>query len=186
MKEVGINSESFFAVDVRVHYIKDFDNKYSTFVDDEKAEYIVKLSNNFNVDPDLVVSILEKENPTLVTDATSKPNQNGTRDLGLFQLNDRSLFCRGGFIEMWWKPEFGEFDADNWKHNAYIAVKYIQDLTETFGPNNVYFIAAGYNAGVLRAYEAYINDDTSRLPSSTAVVYAPIVVNNYNKWKTIS
>lgn len=185
MKKIGISSKSFFATNVKVDYIKDFENKYESFIDDEKAEYIVKLSNDFNVDSDLVISILEKENPTLVTDATSKLNQNGTRDLGLFQLNDKSLYIKDGFIELWWKPEFGEFNADNWKHNTYIAVKYIQDLAKTFGPNNIYYIAAGYNAGIPRAYKAYINNDKLSLPTSTVDNYAPTVENNYKKWKAL-
>lgn len=186
LEEVGITSKSFFSVEQRVHYIKDFENKYSSFLDDEKAEFICTLSRDFNVDSDLVVSILEKENPTLNETATGSVNSNGTRDLGLFQLNDKSLFSKGGFLDLWWKEEFGEFNADNWKHNTYIAVKYIQDLTKTFGEVNVFFIAAGYNAGTPRAYTAYINGDELSLPTSTRKDYSPTVENNYKKWKALS
>lgn len=186
LEEVGITSESFFSVEQRVRYIKDFENKYSSFLDDEKAEFICALSRDFNVDSDLVVAILEKENPTLDESATGNRSLNGTRDLGLFQLNDRSLFSKDGFLDLWWKEEFGEFNADNWKHNTYIAVKYIQDLTKTFGEVNVFFVAAGYNAGTSRAYNAYINGDRSSLPNSTLTDYSPTVENNYKKWKALS
>lgn len=186
LQEVGITSESFFSVEKRVYYIKDFENKYASFLDDEKAEFICALSRDFNVDPDLVVAILEKENPTLNETATGSRNSNGTRDLGLFQLNDKSLFSKDGFLDLWWKDEFGEFNADNWKHNSYIAVKYIQDLTKTFGELNVFYVAAGYNAGTPRAYNAYINGDHSCLPNSTLQDYSPTVENNYKKWKALS
>lgn len=183
-EEIGLITPSYFSIEHKVTYIEGFENKYASFLDDEKAEYICRVSSDFGVDPDLVVAILEKENPTLTENATSKENQNGTRDLGLFQLNDRSLFSSKGFLELWWKDEFGEFNADNWKHNTYIAVKYIQDLTKTFG-SNAYYVAAGYNAGMPRAFKAYSESDNSILPVSTMLYYAPTVENNYKKWKQL-
>lgn len=58
----------------------DFVNKYEGFLSDEMAEWICKCSEDFGVDPDLAVAILKKENPSLITNAVSKMNENGTVD----------------------------------------------------------------------------------------------------------
>lgn len=183
LREVGIVSKNYFDIEPEPVKLENFENKYSSFLDDEKAEYICRVSRDFNVDSDLVVAILQRENPTLVVDATSAPNQNGSRDLGLFQLNDISLFSKGGFVELFWKEEFGEFNADNWKHNTYIAVRYIKDCQQAFGENNIYYIACAYNAGVPKAYKAWIDNDLSHIPYSTRTTYAPTVETNYKIWK---
>ena len=185
LKEVGLVSDNYFTIVEEPRKVEGFVNKYESFLPDEKAEFICDCCEDFNVDPDLVVSVLQVENPTLKENATSSPNQNGSRDTGLFQLNDISLYQRGGFVERFWPVELGEFNTDNWKHNTYIAVRYIKDLQTTFGENNVYYIAAGYNAGTSRAYDAYING-VWRLPLSTQNIYAPSVENNYKEWKKIS
>lgn len=185
LKEVGLVSDNYFTIAEEPRKIEGFVNKYESFLPDEKAEFICKCCEDFNIDSDLAVAILQVENPTLKENATSKPNENGSRDTGLFQLNDISLYRRDGFLEKFWPKEFGEFNTDNWKHNTYIAIRYIKDLQLTFGENNIYFIAAGYNAGTSRAYDAYING-AWRLPSTTQYSYAPSVENNYKEWKRIS
>lgn len=185
LKEVGLVSNDYFSVEVFTGYIPDFKNKYSSFLDDEKAEFICKLCQDFNVDPDFAIGLLQRENPSLITNAVSDMNANGTVDTGLWQLNDLSLYRDGGFITLWWKPEFGEFNSSNWKHNTYIAIKLIQDLQKTFGDNNLFYIACAYNAGVPRTYDEYING-VKRIPYSTRTDYAPAVVLNYQNWKKIS
>lgn len=84
LNEVGLVSINCLTVDEQPVGVGNFVNKYSFFLDDEKAEYIVQLCSDFNVDSDLVVAILIQENPTLKVDAASGPNRNGTADLGLF------------------------------------------------------------------------------------------------------
>lgn len=186
LKDVGLVSENYLTVIAQPKYIENFNNPFSSFLDDEKAEFIISRCKDFNVNPITVVSILEKENPTLDCKATSEPNDNGTRDLGLFQLNDKSLFGKGGFVDMWWPKDFGEFNPDNWKHSAYLAIKYVQDLQKTFGKNNIFYIAAAYNAGTSRAYNECFNvENAEKLPIRTRVDYAPSVTNNFNKWLNI-
>lgn len=164
-----------------------FVNKYEGFLSDEMAEWICSCSEDFGVDPDLVVAILKKENPSLITSAVSGMNENGTVDLGLFQLNDRSLETY--FLKKWWNPEVmgEEFNAGNWKHNSYIAIRYIEDLQKQFGENNIFYIAAGYNAGAGRAWNEYTKSEKGKwLPKTTRDFYAPTVVNNYKDLKKLS
>ena len=171
LEEVGLVSTNYLTIYEQPEKVDNFVNKYSFFLDDEKAEYIVQLCLDFNVDSDLVVAILMQENPTLKVDAVSGPNKNGTADLGLFQLNDRCLFQKDGFLDLFWPKEFPEFEASNWKHNSYIAVRLIGDLTKTFGENAYESIAAAYNCGSGRVF-------LGQIPVSTSTVYVPSVMNN--------
>lgn len=187
LREIGLVSDNYLSVIEQPKHIENFNNPFKPFLDDEKAEFIIINCKNFRVNPITVVSILEKENPTLNCKATSEPNENGTRDLGLFQLNDKSLFEKGGFIDMWWPKDFGEFNPDNWRHSTYLAIKYVQDLQKTFGEDNIYYIAAAYNAGTTRAYNEWLQvENAEKLPYKTKVDYAPSVNNNFNKWINIA
>lgn len=189
LKEIGlvmIEKNIFGNLEVKQNN-PDFVNKYEGFLSDEMAEWICSCSEDFGVDPDLAVAILKKENPSLITNAVSGMNQNGTVDLGLFQLNDRSLETY--FLKEWWNPEVmgEEFNAGNWKHNSYIAIRYIADLQEQFGANNVFYIAAGYNAGAVRAWNEYTRSENGKwLPEITRNFYAPAVENNYKDLKKLS
>lgn len=188
INEIGTVNREYFAIKEKVLDLDGFENKYKVFLkDDEKALYIIDLCEHFNLDPDIAIAILEVENPTVKENAISKPNQNGTVDMGLFQLNNKSLYEKGGFLDRWWTSE-EDFVATNWKHNAYIAIQYMNLLKNTFGEKNPYWIAAGYNAGITKAQASYLEslgkknvDD--KLPAITRDVYAPQVENNYNKWK---
>lgn len=164
---------------------EDFTNPYSWFLDDEKAEFIVSTCNDFGVDPNLAVAILNKENPGLKCDFVSKPNGNGSIDIGLWQLNDRSLYSKGGFVDLWWNEKlFGiEFNPTDWKHNTYIAVQLLNDLQKTFGKSNIWFIVAAYNCGCPRAYREYMDRTLSIIPDSTRFDYVPSVINTYNEIK---
>lgn len=113
LEEIGLVSTNYLMIYEQPEKVDNFVNKYSFFLDDEKAEYIVQLCSDFSVDSDLVVAILMQENPTLKVDAVSGPNKNGTADLGLFQLNDRCLFQKDGFLDLFWPKEFPEFEAAN-------------------------------------------------------------------------
>lgn len=183
LKEIGLIAPQVFSVVSEPVELKDFNNPYASFLPDEVAQYIVDISSNFGVDPTIVVSILEVENPLLDPNALSKPNLNGSVDMGLFQLNARSLYEPNGFLERWWPSTLPEFDEYNWKHNAYIAIKYIKYLSDIFGYSNVFYIAAGYNAGDRRAFNEFSKaKNTEPLPEITKKRYAPQVENNYKKW----
>lgn len=171
LKEIGLVSYSYFAIEEHKVVQENFENRYSFFLDDEKAEYITSLCKGFSLDSDLVVAILMQENPTLKEDAVGKMNKNGTVDLGLFQLNDLCLFQKGGFLDLFWPKDFPEFEASNWKHNSYIAVRLIEDLSKTFGENAYERIAAAYNCGAGRVF-------LGQIPVSTSTVYVPSVMNS--------
>lgn len=171
LEEIGLVSTNYLTVYEQPVKVDNFVNKYSFFLDDEKAQYITGLCQDFNVDSDLVVAILMHENPTLKVNAIGGPNENGTADLGLFQLNDRCLFQKDGFLDSFWPKDFPEFDASNWKHNSYIAIRLIEDLSKTFGINAYESIAAAYNCGTYKVF-------TDSIPYSTANVYVPSVMNN--------
>ena len=165
---------------------KTYLNPYGTFLNDGMADFIIECCKSFGVDSNLAVAVLEMENPSLNVSAVSKPNDNGTRDIGLFQLNDRSLYSKDGFLDKYWNPLLGEFNPDNWKNNAYVAVKLLGDLEKMFGKGNVYWIACAYNAGPSRAYREWTKtDDKSYLPERTRDYYAPMVVNNWKKWNAL-
>jgi hypothetical protein len=163
---------------------KTYMNPYGAFLPDDMADFITECCGSFGVSTNLVVAVLEMENPSLDVSAVSKPNDNGTCDVGLFQLNDRSLYSKDGFLDKYWNSLLGEFNPDNWKNSAYVAIKFIGDLEKMFGKDNVYWIACAYNAGSGRAYKEWTktDDDKQYLPESTRTYYGPMVVNNWKKW----
>jgi hypothetical protein len=169
---------------VTENYDKSYMNRYGAFLPDDMADFITECCRSFGVDANLVVAMLEMENPSLDVSAVSKVNENGTYDIGLFQLNDRSLYSKDGFLDKYWNSLLGEFNPDNWKNNAYVAIKFIGDLEKMFGKDNVYWIACAYNAGPGRAYKEWTKteDDKQYLPESTRTYYGPMVVNNWKKW----
>lgn len=187
INEIGTVNREYFAIKEKEIIIDEFENnKYKVFLKDtEKAAYIINTCNNFGLDPDIAIAILEVENPSVEEDAINR-NQNKSTDIGLFQLNDKSLYENGGFLDRWWTFDSKDnFDPYNWKQNAYIAIKYICLLEETFGKNNPRWIAAGYNAGLTRASNLYLSRSEDKLPESTRKYYMPLVENNYNKWKSM-
>lgn len=91
------------------------------------SDYICSLCDELGIDSDLAVSIVMVENPEYNPEAISKPNTNGTLDLGLFQLNDYYLWTT--FKDRYWFDNI-ELNPFNYKHNIYIALhhlKYLQD-----------------------------------------------------------
>lgn len=106
------------------------------------SNYICDLSAELELDSDLVVAILMVENPEFNPDAISKPNQNGTLDLGMFQLNDYYLWTE--FKEDYWFENI-ELNPFNWKHNTYIAIHHINYLQDKFKVQDDVILA--YNGG---------------------------------------
>lgn len=191
IKEIGTVNSEWFVIKEKELDLNGFQNKYKDFLSDEKAQYIVEVCNGFGLDPDIAVAILAVENPTVNENAINRKNLNKTIDIGLFQLNDRSLYEKGGFLDQWWTFDSKDnFDPFNWKHNAYIAIQYMNLLKNTFGEKNPYWIAAGYNAGITRAQASYFEshgkkNTDDKLPTSTRDYYAPSVENNYKRWHSM-
>ena len=106
------------------------------------SNYICDLSAELELDSDLVVAILMVENPEFNPDAISRPNQNGTLDLGMFQLNDYYLWTE--FKNDYWFENI-ELNPFNWKHNTYIALHHIKYLQDKFKIQDDVILA--YNGG---------------------------------------
>ena len=99
------------------------ETKYK-FLGNEVSAYICELSSELDLDSDLVVAILMTENPEFNPDATHR-NENGTIDVGMFQLNDYYLWST--FKKDYWFENI-ELNPFNWKHNTYVALHHIQFL----------------------------------------------------------
>lgn len=140
------------------------ETKYK-FMPAEFSDYIVQLSTSLEVDPDLVVAILMQENPKFNPGAENR-NSNGTSDLGLFQLNSRYVFST--FEQKYWLEDGPELNPFNWKHNTFVAIHLIKDLTTKLKVQDDAIMA--YNCG----YPAVINH---QIPATT-YIYLAAVKNN--------
>ncbi len=112
------------------------------FIPAALSNYICDLSAELELDSDLVVAILMVENPEFNPDAISRPNQNGTLDLGMFQLNDYYLWTE--FKNDYWFENI-ELNPFNWKHNTYIALHHLKYLQDKFKVQDDVILA--YNGG---------------------------------------
>lgn len=130
------------------------EHKYK-FLPPELSDYIVKLCSELELEDELVVAILLKENPELNFEAMNR-NLNGTVDLGLWQLNDKYLYT--DFQRNFWKFEDIELNAFNWKHNTFIAIHQIEWLNNQLKTFDDTVMA--YNCGI----NAVINGE---IPQST-------------------
>lgn len=148
--------------------IKKLPVKYD-FIPEEMAFFICDLCNQIDVDSDLVVSILNQENPEFDEKAVNV-NTNGSEDLGLFQLNSRYL--ESDFIPYYWTFDI-HFDVFNWKHNSFVAVRHIKKLVDSF--ENIDMAVAAYNCGLT----AVKNDD---IPVKS-VIYKEKVMEKYKNLK---
>lgn len=142
------------------------------FMKKEFSDYIEQLSDELGIDSDLSVSILMVENPNFDPDAENK-NKNGTRDLGLYQLNDRYIWSV--FVPGYWDIEV-EFNPFNWKHNTFLALHHLQALQDSLKVQDD--VIASYNAGL----GAVMNH---KIPAST-YNYVASVKNNYKLLKEVN
>lgn len=186
-KNAGYSLSKELEVDLTKKPIE-YENPYYFFLPDDYAQFISKKAKDFDVDPDLAVAILHTENPKLKNNAVSDMNENGTIDVGLWQLNDRSLYDDGGFVDSYWvndcKQNPNKFDVGNWKHSTLIAIKYIADCKKGVGSKSVFNIAAAYNCGIGRTSKWILNPEKNPLPKSTLEKYAPSVETYYNTLKS--
>lgn len=89
--------------------------------------YICQMCDELGIDTNLAIAILTTENTAYDPDVIGKRNENGTVDLGLWQLNDKYLWTT--FKDRYWFENV-ELNPFNWKHNTFIALhhlKYLQD-----------------------------------------------------------
>lgn len=146
------------------------DVKYD-FLPVELASYIENLAEELELDPDLCVAILMRENPEFNPKA-QHVNENGTIDQGMFQLNDRYIWTV--FVKNYWDFDDVEFNPYNWKHNTFLALHHLKYLSESFKVMDD--IICSYNAG----NNAVI---TGNIPEST-FYYLAAVKNNYQLLKS--
>jgi hypothetical protein len=139
------------------------------FLPKDLSLYIEDLCTQLGIDTNLAVAILLQENPEIKVDATNR-NQNGTSDLGLWQLNDRYLYT--DFEQNYWKMEV-ELNPFNWKHNTFIALNHIHWLQSRLKVQDDVIMA--YNCGIGAVMNGNIPDITK--------VYLRRVKNNYNLLK---
>lgn len=144
-------------------------NRYP-FLEKDWSDYIVTMSNELGIDPDLAVAIMLVEDPDFNVKAIHI-NDNGTTDLGIFQLNDSCLYRT--FLPRYWKFKEVEFNAFNWKHNTYIALHHIKYLTDCF--KKVDDVIMAYNGGEYNVLNGTVKPITR--------VYLARVKNNYQLLK---
>jgi hypothetical protein len=132
----------------------------------EVSNYICDMCDELGMDSDLTVARLMVENPEFNPEATHR-NENGTIDVGLFQLNDYYLWTT--FKTRYWFDNI-QLDPFNWKHNTYIALHHMKYLDDKFKVQDDAIMA--YNCG-----EGNVMNGT--IPASTKVYLAKVKNNLY-------
>lgn len=133
---------------------------YYPFLKKELSDYICSLSKELQIDSDLYVAHLMVENPSFDPEAIHK-NENGSFDCGLTQLNDRYIYSV--FVPSYWDMDI-EFNPFNWKHNVFIAMHYMKDLSESVKVQDDAIMA--YNCGLGRVMNNNIPASTYRYLAS--------------------
>lgn len=155
------------AVDFTVEsFIKDEREPKYKFLPAEVSNYICDMCDELVMDSDLTVARLMVENPEFNPEATHR-NENGTIDVGLFQLNDYYLWTT--FKTRYWFDNI-QLDPFNWKHNTYIALHHMKYLDDKFKVQNDAIMA--YNCG-----EGNVMNGT--IPDSTRTYLAKVKNNLY-------
>ena len=155
------------AVDFTIENFKhdEREPKYK-FIPAELSNYICDMCEELSMDSDLAVARLMVENPEFNPEATHR-NENGTIDVGLWQLNDYYLWT--SFKNRYWFDNI-QLDPFNWKHNTYIALHHMKYLDEKFKVQDDSIMA--YNCG-----EGNVMNGT--IPASTKVYLAKVKNNLY-------
>ena len=115
--------------------------------------FIYNMCEVFNLDPYMCLAMVYIENGELREDCVHL-NSNKTRDLGLWQLNDKYISY---FKDKYWDFDF-DFNWSNGLHNTYVALKHIKTLYKSFGDWKRVVMA--YNCG-------YTNVERGTIPQST-------------------
>ena len=122
--------------------------------------FIRGISDLLGVDPVVCLAIAEVENPNL-DPLCVHINENGTADLGLFQLNSNYIEY---FKDRYWDFSFN-FNPMNGCHNAYVAMRLISRLYSLLGDWDGVVMA--YNCG----YTCIVNGS---VPKSTEVYFGRV------------
>lgn len=161
----GKKKSKVIAVDFTVNEESEENGTWTyPFLKKELSDYICGLCNEMEIDSDLIIAILMKENPEFNPEATHK-NENGTIDVGMFQLNDRYVWTT--FKDSYWFDNI-ELDPFNWKHNTYLAVHHIEYLQKQLKVMDDVIMA--YNCGI----GAVMNGN---IPDRTKTYYANVKLN---------
>lgn len=161
----GKKKSKVIAVDFTVNEESEENGTWTyPFLKKELSDYICGLCNEMEINSDLIVAILMKENPEFNPEATHK-NENGTIDVGMFQLNDRYVWTT--FKDSYWFDNI-ELDPFNWKHNTYLAVHHIEYLQKQLKVMDDVIMA--YNCGI----GAVMNGN---IPDRTKTYYANVRLN---------
>lgn len=144
------------------NFIKDIGEKefldfYTQFTKNKTiSKSIVKWALHYKVPVHLCFAIAHTENTGFVVYSISSKNKNGSRDWGLFQLND-------GYRRNWTRNDFFNIDR-----NAQEGIKtYSQSYNSFIGTKGLSFTFLGYNMGISGASrhkripefrEKYVND----------------------------
>ena len=161
----GKKKSKVIAVDFTVNEESEENGTWTyPFLKKELSDYICGLCNEMEINSDLIVAILMKENPEFNPEATHK-NENGTIDVGMFQLNDRYVWTT--FKDSYWFDNI-ELDPFNWKHNTYLAVHHIEYLQKQLKVMDDVIMA--YNCGI----GAVMNGN---IPDRTKTYYANVKLN---------
>ena len=163
---IGRNSCHRIAVDFSCNNITYSDETKYKFLGSDISDYICELCDGLKLDSDLVVAILMVENPEFDKDAAHR-NDNGTIDVGLFQLNDKYLWST--FKKNYWFENI-ELDPFNWKQNSYVALHHIQFLQNKM--KVIDDVIMSYNCGENAVM-------TGEIPESTKVYLAKVKNNIY-------
>lgn len=151
---LGTAHEKKIAVNFETVEIQNEEPHRYQFLQKDVSDYICSLSDELEIDSDLVVAILMAENPEFDPEAVHR-NTNGTIDCGLFQLNDRYLWT--SFKDSYWFDNV-ELDPFNWKHNTYIAVHHIAYLQKKMKVLDEAVMA--YNCGTATVMSGSIPETT--------------------------
>ena len=113
---------------------------YTSYTNNKKiSESILKWSLCYNAPVNIAFAIAHTENMGFKPKSVSKPNANGSRDWGLFQLND-------GFRVSWTREDFFNIDK-----NAKEGIKHYSESYGSYIEKGLEFTLLGYNMGITGA-----------------------------------
>jgi hypothetical protein len=159
--EASINSRSFKdfenftdrVSDKDMHLDMNNDKKIDT---DELKRYVNWTAKKLGVPQEIALAVVERESNWNQNDVSR--NRNGTRDVGLMQLNSSN---RKYFEDKFWTPDHHgiKFNPMNPEHNVEVGIKYLKWLNTYFDGDWGKAIM-GYNAGPGNVKRDTIPDST--------------------------
>ncbi len=161
---------SFVCIEKKIFYENLYPRKYS--------EYVSKYSKEFNIDENLVYSVIKAESK-FIEDAVSHKGAKG-----LMQISD---ITRDWAIE---ELNLGEIDIFNPETNIKIGCWYLNKLFKEFGDLNLVIAAYNGGSGNVRKWlgdKAYSEDGKSLdiIPFEETSNYLKKVTKNYENYNEI-